>query len=1014
MIQWIKGHRAVSCFLLAALCAAAVGWNFDALRRDPQAGQVAVNAPTGYAHDGGNGREYLVTEGGKEVWALNGAREYLFSIGGGKRAGGFYSAQDAVSGGDGNLYIHDQVKNKNGKEIDSERIAVFNARGQFQDCLFELEHEYMDGENRNRILGMAWVDGALRFIRTDRDALALCRLDTDAGTVVEERSYPYENAFRLVADAALSQKLEVYFSDKLGSVWQAGEDGGHRRIYDAATHGTADFFSIAADLGCDGRGNVYFNDVGLREIRRITPTGSVDTIIARGEPMTERPRDFNKLPIYSAFTVSGDGLVTAAYSDTCFDAQSNTQIYNYKLYLKSGGMDVEMNGSLLDKAGSVKARGWLAVAAIAVLLLLAGFAAVRLFRAQKGVRLSRTAGIQIVVVGTALLVSVIVSGVILNSTNGWYIQELTNRISNMAALMARDLDTEAVKSLDDPKDYGGREYQAVDSSIKEVLGSDINRERGVYAVLYRVRQDIVCAVYSDEGEHGALWPMEGTYQDSAEERIYQTGEPLEFTAFSSAEGRYMFTLAPIFDEKDQVIGLIEVGIDLYSFNESNRTLIRETILIVLMLIVTLILLFSEATVFAGAVKNSLRERRQRAPVSVDIVRPLAFIIFFAGNMSTTFLPLFGRGLWDPSMGLQQEVAIALPLSAEVLFTAVFSLLGGFIVDRVGVRRLILIGGTIFAGGLVMCGVAPNLWLLIAGNGVLGVGEGLVLVSLNTFISGYEEEQQRNRGFSGYNAAYLSGMNCGTVVGSLLAERVGYRPVFYGAGAVAAAALLLVALCLRHNQAAAGAVGTEKKAGGMSTPQFLSSPRVFAFFLFMLTPYLICASFLSYFFPVYGEENGLSTSFVAQAFLLSGVIAIYLGPALTSFVQKRLGARRSLILAAGIYVGCFVLFSLHASVAVCFVIIGLLAVADSFGLSMQAVYFSDLPEVRQYGEGKAMGLNSAVESAAQTAGPVIFAGVLLLGVERGVMLLAQCVGALLMLFVLSGLLLRRRGEKKSCV
>ncbi len=1010
MILWIKRHNGLLCFLLAALCAAAVGWNFDALRRDPRAGQVAVNDPTSYVHDGGNGREYLVVEGGKEILALNGAREYLFSIEGGKRAGGFYNAQDAVSGADGDLYIHDQVKNENGKEIDSERIMVFDEQGQFQSCLFELEHQYMDGENRDRILGMAWVGGALRFIRTDRDALTLCRVDTDAGTVSEERSYPYQDAFRLVMDAALSQELAVYFSDKMGCVWQAGEDGGHRCIYDAATHGTTDFFSIAADLGCDGRGNVYFNDVGLREIRRIAPTGSVDTIIAKGEPMTERPENFNELPIYSAFTVSGDGLVTAAYSDTWFDARSNTQIYDYKLYLKSGGMDVEMNGSLLDKAGPVKVRGWLAVAAIAVLLLLAGFAAAHLIRSLKGVRLSRTTLIQIAVVGTALLASIVVSSVILSSTNGWYIQELTNRISNMAVLMARDLDAEALESLDDPKDYGGRGYQAIDSSIKEVLGSDINRERGVYAVLYRVQQDIVCAVYSDEGEHGTLWPMEGAYQGSGEEVIYQTGEMVQMAAFSNAEGRYMFTMAPILNDEDEVIGLIEVGIDLYSFSQSNEKLIRETILTVLMLIVTLVLLFSESTVFIRAVSGSLKERRRGLPCSVDIVRPLAFIAFFAGNMSTTFLPLFGRGLWDPSMGLQQEFAIALPLSAEVLFTAVFSLLGGFLVDRVGTRRLILIGSAIFAGGLVMCGVVPNLWSLIASNGALGAGEGLVLVSLNTFISGYEEEEQRNRGFSGYNAAYLSGMNCGTVVGSLLAEWVGYRPVFYAAGAVAAAALLLAVLCLEQRQSA-GKAEAEEKTGGMSTLRFLLSPRVFAFFLFMLAPYLICASFLSYFFPIYGEENGLSTSFVAQAFLLSGVIAIYLGPVLTNFIQKRLGAQKSLISATGIYVGCFALFSLHTSIPVCFAIIGLLAVADSFGLSMQAVYFSDLPEVRRYGEGKAMGLNSAVESAAQTVGPIIFAGVLMLGVERGVMLLAQCVGGLLVLFIASGLLLQRRGAKQ---
>lgn len=1013
-MPWIKKHKMVLCLVLAALCAALVGLNFDALRKRPLDGGVVINDPSSYAHDRGDGREYAVTEGAREIVALNGEKKYLFSIWGGKRTGGFYSAQDAVSSGNGTLYVHDQVKNENGKEIDSERIAAYDQAGRFLEYVFELEHEYMEGENRNRILGMAWLEDALCFLRVDRDALVLCRLETDAGEVREEQSFPYENAFRLVMDAALSPELEVYFSDKMGSVWHIGRDGSARCVYDASAYGTEDFFSIASDVGCDGRGNVYFNDVGLREIRRITPVGEVETVIARGEPMTEMPEAFSELPIYSAFTVSDDGLVTVAYSDSYYDAENNEQIYDYNLYLKAENGDVLLNGSVLDKSGSVKVSGWLGAGAAVVLAVLAVIVVVQALRSIKGAHISQSGIIQIAVVGTALLVAVIASSVILNSTNGWYIRELTNRISNMAVLMARDLDKEAVESLDDPADYGEEAYQRIDSSIKEVLSSEINLQRGVYIVLYRVEQDIVCAVYSDEGEHGVLWPMAGTFRDSAEESVYVTGELIEFSAFSNADGRYMFTLAPIMDEEGEVIGLIEVGLDLYSFNESNNTLIRETILIVLMLIVTLILLFSESAFFVGAIKLNVQEGRKGRPISVDIIRPLAFIIFFAGNMSTTFLPLFGRGLWDPAMGMQQEVAIALPLSAEVLFTAVLSLLGGFIVDRVGTKRLITVGGGVFAGGLAMCGVVPNLWLLIVGNAVLGAGEGLVLVSLNTFIGSYESEGQRNRGFSGYNAAYLSGMNCGTVVGSLLAEWVGYRPVFYIAGGIAIATILLAALCLWGQPKKAAATEEEKTAGGMSTLRFLFSPRVFSFFLFMLAPYLICSSFLSYFFPIYGEENGLSTSFVAQAFLLSGVIAIYLGPLLTKFTEERLGTRRALILATGIYVASFVLFALHMSVAVCFVIIGLLAVADSFGLSMQAVYFSDLPEVRQYGEGKAMGVNSAVESIAQTVGPIIFAAVLLLGSDRGILLLAQGVGVLLVLFVISTLLSRHREKEKDHV
>ena len=102
-----------------------------------------------------------------------------------------------------------------------------------------------------------------------------------------------------------------------------------------------------------------------------------------------------------------------------------------------------------------------------------------------------------------------------------------------------------------------------------------------------------------------------------------------------------------------------------------------------------------------------------------------------------------------------------------------------------------------------------------------------------------------------------------------------------------------------------------------------------------------------------------------------------------------------------------LFALNPSVGTAFFIIALLAVADSFGLSMQAVYFSDLPEVRLYGAGTAMGINSTVESIAQTIGPMIFAAVLMRGVERGVMILAEGMGAVLLVFIASVIMDHRK-------
>ena len=998
-----RRYGVLACVLLAAACVVSILVGVSALQLDPRSGSVYIGDPTAVLY-GQDGQKYVIANGSTSILVLNEEDEYVRAISGGKELQGFYYAQTLTADEAGNLYIHDRLLGDDGKSVASERIAVYDSAGAFGEYLYEEPHGALNGENRNRLYGLTWQEGGLSFVRTDEDGFVLCRLDPDTGELTEQAAYDYPEAYRYLMYFVITPDLQVYFSDKMGSVWLADTEGGHTCVYNADDYGDENFYSIAANLACAPDGTIYFNDVGQREIRRILPDGAVETVIGRGDTLAEVPAAFNELPIYSYLAIMPDGTLTTIYCEYYWDDVWEESVYEYYVYAQDAQGSVLMNTALVDKAFSFQLAGWAACVGIAVLaamaLALAGYVL------HKGYlsRISRAGRIQLAVIIAAMLSSIAVATILVNDLNQRYVEERTSKMTNMAVLMARDFAPEDIQDLDSPDDYGGEAYQRIDESVKKILLDPELNDDGAYCTLYREMNGIVCIIYSDEGLNNVLYPMSGVFEGTSESEIYETGELREFSAFSSADGHYAFTLAPITDENGTVIALIEVGADLYAFTAANEALIRETLLKVLMVVVTCVLIFSEATVFLEALRRNRKERRQHLLRDVGIVRPIAFLIFFAGNMSTAFLPVYGMRLWDASMGISQELASAMPLSAEVLMTAVFSLFGGFLVDWLGTKRLIGAGSVLFMGGLVLCGAAPSIWFLIGGSVVLGIGEGLVLVALNAFISNYGEEEQRNRGFSGYNAAYLSGMNCGTVAGSLAAEQLGYQKVFYLAAIVALASLVLAIVCL-HKQTTAAK--EEEQGGGMSTLTFLLRPRVFLFFIFMLAPYLICASFLSYFFPIYGEENGLSTSFVAQAFLLSGVIAIYLGPTLTRLVSRRLGDRGGLILATGIYVAAFALFAWNPSIGTCLFILAPAGVADGFGLSMQAVYFSALPEVRLYGSGKAMGLNSAVESIAQTVGPMIFAAVLMLGVERGVMILAAGMGVMLLVFILSILLSRSK-------
>ena len=95
---------------------------------------------------------------------------------------------------------------------------------------------------------------------------------------------------------------------------------------------------------------------------------------------------------------------------------------------------------------------------------------------------------------------------------------------------------------------------------------------------------------------------------------------------------------------------------------------------------------------------------------------LAFIDSTVVNIA---LPAIGGDLGSDAAGLQWTVnGYALSLAALIL-------LGGSLGDRYGRKRLFVLGVTWFAIASLLCGLAPNVELLIAARVLQGVGGALL-------------------------------------------------------------------------------------------------------------------------------------------------------------------------------------------------------------------------------------------------------------------------------------------------
>lgn len=103
---------------------------------------------------------------------------------------------------------------------------------------------------------------------------------------------------------------------------------------------------------------------------------------------------------------------------------------------------------------------------------------------------------------------------------------------------------------------------------------------------------------------------------------------------------------------------------------------------------------------------------------------------------------------------------------------------GSIGDRIGRRKLLLIGALAFGAASVIAAHSTSAEILIAARALLGLGGATLAPSTLSLIRGmFQDENQRRTAVGIWTGAFTGGMAVGPIVGGLLLERFGWGSVF---------------------------------------------------------------------------------------------------------------------------------------------------------------------------------------------------------------------------------------------
>lgn len=109
----------------------------------------------------------------------------------------------------------------------------------------------------------------------------------------------------------------------------------------------------------------------------------------------------------------------------------------------------------------------------------------------------------------------------------------------------------------------------------------------------------------------------------------------------------------------------------------------------------------------------------------------------------------------------------------------FLLLGGKLADRIGRRRVFMLGAVLFAAASFAGGVADNLDLMIGARALQGIGGALMSpAALSILTVVFKEGQERNKALGIWATITAGGAAFGLILGGVLTDYASWRWVFF--------------------------------------------------------------------------------------------------------------------------------------------------------------------------------------------------------------------------------------------
>jgi EmrB/QacA subfamily drug resistance transporter len=238
--------------------------------------------------------------------------------------------------------------------------------------------------------------------------------------------------------------------------------------------------------------------------------------------------------------------------------------------------------------------------------------------------------------------------------------------------------------------------------------------------------------------------------------------------------------------------------------------------------------------------TAVGERHRSNRLALAALCTLLFLTFLDNTVVSV-------GLGNMQTDLKASIAdLQWVVGGYALTFASIMLACGMIGDELGRKKVMLTGAGVFCAGSVLCALAPNAQVLIAGRAIMGLGAAASEPgTLSILRHLYTDERRRARAIGTWAAVSGLALALGPVIGGALVGAWSWRGIFWFNLFFGLAALIVAAVVVPESadprQLRVDALGTVLGAGALATLMFAIIDAETSSFASSLVVTLLCSA-----------------------------------------------------------------------------------------------------------------------------------------------------------------------------